>query len=1044
MGERDRTADPSVRRALEGASCEAYPKAMATREAAMVGDRRRKAGVAPDGPLAGLALSGGGIRSATFCLGVLQALAKRDLLRHIDFLSTVSGGGYTGSFLTALHLRKDVTPDTVRTILAAKDEAGDPAACAPGTLTSRNVLGWLRENGRHLAPNGSGDLFTAGAIILRNWLSVQAVMMLMVLMLFTALQFFRALAERFLVAPYCVLGQPAGSADLSQGCLAVLQAFLQDWLPFGDGLLWWSVVAVVPAALLVFAVVPFGWAYWLVGLPRRTPVQHAAPWLAVLLVLAAVVWLWRFGFIEDATTGVLFTVCALTLIVALLARRIRDGSRRRRRLSEYLRNVLVLAGVGAVVTLIDTLGQSAYLFHALPGGGISDWLGDAVTAVGGVLAAGAAMARRLTVAMSGTSAMSRPTVPKSLLASIAALVIYGLVFTSMNGVSHAVAWGLKVPVSAPTVLTDPDWSHGVARPNCLAVCAPAAAGVPASAGECDCVQRGSAHPRNMLWWTLFLLLLSFVVSWSWSFLNRSTLLPLYTARLVRAYLGASNPNRVCPTTEDGRSAPAVTVTRVLRDDDPTRREWALRAGWSLDAAPGAGGPLHLVNVTVNETVSGRSQVQQNDRRGVGLAAGPAGMSAGREHHVVLAPQRPDTPLQAQVFPRDGGDGSRPFRMFELPQVQDHSLLHRARELTARIGGLVGMDGAAKSAGANAGVQGVPAAGGQDTQENGDEAARDLREMAAELMSLSYWMGVSGAAFSTGLGYRTRLGLSLLAGFFNVRLGYWWDSGVDPARRGAEQLRRKSWLGRAFTRVFPVQSLLIDEFVARFHGPSRQWWYLTDGGHFENMGAYELIRRRLPLIIIIDAEADPDYWLEGLANLVRKARIDFGAEIRFLDTHDIDTFSANAAAGMPVSRRVLGSLDMLRRCAWDTETITGARGGTAVERSTPGASDRTGLSLACASVGLVTYADSPVQSRIIHLKPTLTGGEPVDLLHYHATEPDFPQQTTADQFFDEAQWESYRKLGEYIAAQVFADGLDPCPLPRDAAPPHDTERTNAST
>jgi len=251
-------------------------------------------------------------------------------------------------------------------------------------------------------------------------------------------------------------------------------------------------------------------------------------------------------------------------------------------------------------------------------------------------------------------------------------------------------------------------------------------------------------------------------------------------------------------------------------------------------------------------------------------------------------------------------------------------------------------------------------------------------------------------------------------------------------------------GRAFTRVFPVQSLLIDEFVARFHGPSRQWWYLTDGGHFENMGAYELIRRRLPLIIIIDAEADPDYWLEGLANLVRKARIDFGAEIRFLDTHDIDTFSANAAAGMPVSRRVLGSLDMLRRCAWDTETITGARGGTAVERSTPGASDRTGLSLACASVGLVTYADSPVQSRIIHLKPTLTGGEPVDLLHYHATEPDFPQQTTADQFFDEAQWESYRKLGEYIAAQVFADGLDPCPLPRDAAPPHDTERTNAST
>jgi hypothetical protein len=55
----------------------------------------------PDGRNAvGLALSGGGIRSATFGLGVVQVLAERGLLKDVDFLSTVSGGGYAGSFLT--------------------------------------------------------------------------------------------------------------------------------------------------------------------------------------------------------------------------------------------------------------------------------------------------------------------------------------------------------------------------------------------------------------------------------------------------------------------------------------------------------------------------------------------------------------------------------------------------------------------------------------------------------------------------------------------------------------------------------------------------------------------------------------------------------------------------------------------------------------------------------------------------------------------------------------------------------------------------------
>ena len=62
--------------------------------------RREKFGIKDGGNAIGLGLSGGGIRSSTFCLGVTQVLAERGLLKDVDFLSTVSGGGYLGCFLT--------------------------------------------------------------------------------------------------------------------------------------------------------------------------------------------------------------------------------------------------------------------------------------------------------------------------------------------------------------------------------------------------------------------------------------------------------------------------------------------------------------------------------------------------------------------------------------------------------------------------------------------------------------------------------------------------------------------------------------------------------------------------------------------------------------------------------------------------------------------------------------------------------------------------------------------------------------------------------
>jgi hypothetical protein len=85
-------------------------------------------------------------------------------------------------------------------------------------------------------------------------------------------------------------------------------------------------------------------------------------------------------------------------------------------------------------------------------------------------------------------------------------------------------------------------------------------------------------------------------------------------------------------------------------------------------------------------------------------------------------------------------------------------------------------------------------------------------------------------------------------------------------------------------------------------------------------------------------------------------------------------------------------------------------------------DSSRLSLAHAALARVYYDNSATPgSWLLYLKPTLTGDEPADILQYHSEHPAFPQETTADQFFDEAQWESYRRLGEHIAGSVFGRG-----------------------
>ena len=377
--------------------------------------------------------------------------------------------------------------------------------------------------------------------------------------------------------------------------------------------------------------------------------------------------------------------------------------------------------------------------------------------------------------------------------------------------------------------------------------------------------------------------------------------------------------------------------------------------------------MHLINVTVNETIEGRSQTEQRDRKGLGMAIGPAGFSTGVHHHVVFTQetrlQQDGTYAPVKIFPQ-AGHGYRIFGL-DLPPVSG-------------------------------------------------ECFRGQR------LSLGNWIAISGAAVSTGLGSLTSLGTSVLTASFNVRLGFWWDSGTPSlAPRGRGRLGGR--LGRWFSRLLPVQSSLLDEFLGRFRGTLRRYWYLTDGGHFENLGGYELIRRRLPLIVLVDSGADPDYQFADLANLIRKARLDFNAEIEFFDPANDDAFQAVSnnieTQFHSIDARYFGTLEQLRPREWTADDIPKHfPQHTTFKKSDTGVK----FSLGHAAVARVKYLDEADDKRhyLILIKPTLTGDEPEDLTNYQSANPTFPEQTTAEQFFDEAQWESYRRLGQHITECVF--------------------------
>jgi hypothetical protein len=374
----------------------------------------------------------------------------------------------------------------------------------------------------------------------------------------------------------------------------------------------------------------------------------------------------------------------------------------------------------------------------------------------------------------------------------------------------------------------------------------------------------SAGYSELGWLAIGIGVAAFVGFWSWTHvnINRFSIHALYRNRLIRAYLGASNPKRA-----------SNPFTGFDEDDNVSMKDlWPRKEGrWQ---------PFHVVNIALNVVNSQRLAWQERK--------------------------------------------AEPFTVTPLHcGTAANGLGYRA---TAEYGG-----------------------------ENG--------------MTLGTALAISGAAASPNMGYNSSPLVTLLLALFNVRLGWWLG---NPGPKGDPDYYKSAGPN---TSISPFLAEMLG-----FTTDDDRYVYLSDGGHFENLGLYEMIRRRCRCIVISDAGCDPEYGFEDLGNAVRKIAIDLGVYISFSELREI------------------------KRRAKDNSVITGAYYalGEIDYKTAPEWHDQ---------------AEAAENGCILYIKPSYHGTESAGIVAYATAHSPFPHETTADQFFSESQFESYRTLGFEIMDSV---------------------------
>lgn len=887
---------------------------------------QREVGCRPPGKSVGLAFSGGGIRSATFNLGVLQALAERRMLGKFDYLSTISGGGYIGSWLTTF-IRRLAEGDVARAeeLLQLKDKGLEHPA-----------IRFLRSFSNYLTPRLgiTGDALTAVATYLRNLilnLSVLATLVVVLLLMprisvafgisisqesswravFSILVFFILLPCIRLIALNLFYRPKDDPTDdkvpwFARGdsrlFLMEVPVMLAAWL----GTYCYIVITQNDASILKWmaSTVAVYLMLWVVGLPSgvRYQSKNAAAFITstkhnVQLVFGRGA-RWFTGFVLSATIvgalgGLLFyavvslfsvippvhrpwvaTVlgppavvgCFLLMIVAHIGLIGRGFSEQDRELWSRFGGRFLGILLGWIVLFgIALYGPAAVV-----------WAENWVLGLGGF----GWIASTLFGVLAGRSTATGEGKSKAWLEALTRIAPYVFALGLLLAFSYAIHVALnKVDVS---------WLHGN-----TATCAPAVAfGTDPTPGV---YLHAQPRPGNA------------VVT------VKSVDDP---SKWTKFLTGAAHES---------------CIMSVWLD-----RGWILFLATSLLAIV-----AWLLSLRININLFSLHHFYHNRLARCYLGA----TNPNRRYHPVT--------------------GFDPYDDIELTKVQQKPLhilgtainLNRGRQLAWQN------RRAASFAFTPLHVGYEPASrhvlgGYRSTADYG-------RSKEGRSIHLGTVVAISGAAASPNQGFHTSPAVAFLLTLFNVRLGRWC---------GDTQERCTAWRMQD-----PVNSLRY--WWAEMSGTADQDYpfvSLSDGGHFENLGIYELVRRRCAVIVASDAGADKNYVFDDLADAIRKCYTDFGVRIDI----NVDDIRPQEATKVSASHYAVGSIE---------------------------------------------YADGST-GRLIYWKSSLINGMPPDIQNYKLANADFPHQTTADQWFDESQFESYRKLGYLVAKESIKDMVKTGVLP----------------
>ncbi len=905
--------------------------------------------------LTGLCFSGGGIRSATFNLGVLQALAELKLLRRFDYLSTVSGGGYIGSWLAAWIARQ-------KSFAAVEQRLGNSRVAQDENKEPQEIR-FLRMYSNYLTPKIGGlsaDTWAMVAVYARNMLLNLVVVLGVLAALLMVPHVVVQAVNRFQGGPKAA--EAVGICALV--ALAVAYAAMFRNMAFVDGdwiekWLWTT----GPKQIFGFVCVPL-MALAFLGALWGWRLRPAMPWLELALgggAVLAIVW-------PVAMTAVMLVGGAVG-DADKNARPERGSDEWKAKWSRALRYGMLGGFVAGALTGI-LYGTAAEW--------IGKWNGEAMLAFG--VPAMLVLLFLCSTAHIGIMGIAFREAKREWWARAAGLML-------LTGVGWMIlfAMALLFPKFVRTGDAGTIWktvlSWKVLTPAWLATTIggvisgkSTATGEPGSEGWRDVLAKVAPYvfiAGLLCWiaWTLDAVLSAYGArfeSWLWSHgiddggfgmpvvllvgcavvatfmawrvdINQFSMHMFYRNRLVRCYLGASNTDR----------KPNL-FTGFCASDDLPLKNLAADPNNNGGVNDGYDGPYPVLNAALN-LVKGKDLAWQ-ERKAESFVMAPQYCG----YDVWLEQQ--DSPV-AQEESNPTADGTSVKGATAAGTTAETKIVE-GKPVEAQLG--AGKKGDVKNT--------EPKLGPLDKygyRPTIDYAfARPLNGI-----NLGLAMAISGAAVSPSMGFYTTAPVGFLMTVFDVRLGQWLGNPRDPEK----------W--KEPTPKFGL-AYLMKELLGGTNDEAG-YVYLSDGGHFEDLALYEMVKRRCGLVIVCDAEEDGQYHFAGLGNAIRKCRIDMGVDIQL----DISAIVPDPVTKLSQSHCAVGTIHY--------------------ENTDPGAPSGT----------------------IIYVKASLVGDEPTDVKNYSKECPAFPHESTVDQWFSETQFESYRALGYHTIASSFRapEAIKPKPI-----------------